>query len=216
MSSGITADRPVAGTRPFMYWSHSGVPAGGAFHAAVNSGGFYKNVRATLQTVAALHASGTDVALVRVGVPLGRDMRRLAARTGIAAHVKELGHPKDAELSSIYGAVDALIFPSLHEGFGLPVLEAMACGTPVVASDISALDELLGGAGLMAPPRDAHALAAAVDQLLSSQGVADRLRIAGLARAQSFTWQRVVDDYRRLYIDVVRSADEHDGVPMTA
>jgi glycosyltransferase involved in cell wall biosynthesis len=182
----------------------------------VNSGGFYKNVPATLQTVATLRASGTDVALVRVGVPLGRDMRRLAARKGIAAHVKELGRPSDAELCSIYGAVDALIFPSLHEGFGLPVLEAMACGTPVVASDISALDELLGGAGLMAPPHDAHALAAAVDQVLSSQGVAERLRTAGLVRAQSFTWERVVEDYRRLYMDVLRGAEGRDGVTMTA
>ena len=178
----------------------------------VSSGGFYKNVRATLQTVAALRASGREVALVRVGQPANREMRRLAARLGIAAYVKELGHPTDAELVSIYGAVDALIFPSLREGFGLPVLEAMACGTPVVASDISALNELLGGAGLIAPPHDTHALAAAVDQVLTVPDVAERLRAAGLARAQSFGWQRVIDDYRRLYFDVaqgrVRSKDE--------
>ncbi|MEO6858658.1 MAG: glycosyltransferase family 1 protein [Solirubrobacteraceae bacterium] len=182
----------------------------------VSSGGFYKNVPATLRTMAALRSSGTDVALVRVGYPLRQDQRELASRLGLAAHVKELGRPDDAELTTIYGAVDALIFPSLHEGFGLPVIEAMACGTPVVASNITALDEVLGGAGLMAPPNDIHALAAAVDQILSSPAAADRLRSAGLARAQSFQWQRVVDDYRRLYTEVVQAADEHDPVQLTA
>jgi glycosyltransferase involved in cell wall biosynthesis len=172
----------------------------------VNTGGFYKNVPATLLTVAELRASGTDVGLARVGVALSREMRQLAADLGIVAHIKELGRPGDAELCSIYGAVDALIFPSLHEGFGLPVLEAMACGTPVVASDIRALEELLAGAGLIAPPHDAHALASAVYQVLSSPEVAERLRAAGLARAQSFAWKRVVDDYRQLYVDVLRAS----------
>jgi glycosyltransferase involved in cell wall biosynthesis len=172
----------------------------------VSSGGFYKNVRATLQTVSTLRAAGTDVALIRVGAPLGRDMRELADRTGIAPYVEELGHPTDSELVSIYGAADALIFPSLREGFGLPVLEAMACGTPVVTSDIDALNELLDGAGLTAPPHDTQALAAAVDQVLTAPGVAERLRAAGLARAELFSWQRVIDDYRRLYTDVADNA----------
>jgi glycosyltransferase involved in cell wall biosynthesis len=168
----------------------------------VDTGGFRKNVPATLRTLAVLRASGTDIALARVGVALNQNMRQLAANLGVAAHVKELGRPRDVELCAMYGAVDALIFPSLHEGFGLPVLEAMACGTPVVASNIGALDELLDGSGLTAPPDDIEGFAAAVRDIVSSPALADRLSTAGLARAQSFTWQRVVEDYRRLYLEV--------------
>ncbi|MGH3607909.1 MAG: glycosyltransferase family 4 protein [Pseudonocardiaceae bacterium] len=182
----------------------------------VSSGGFYKNVPGTLRTVANLRGSGTDVCLVRVGMPLNAEMRRLAERLGVAAHVRELGRPDDIALNAIYGAVDALLFPSLHEGFGLPVLEAMACGTPVVASNISALQELLGGAGVTAPPHDVQALATAVEQVLSDQALADRLRTAGLARARSFRWQRVVDDYRQLYFDVLRSDGRRDLASMSA
>jgi glycosyltransferase involved in cell wall biosynthesis len=82
------------------------------------------------------------------------------------------------------------VFPSLYEGFGLPVLEAMARGVPVACSDASSLPEVAGDAALMFDPHDARAIAAAVDRVLRDEALRARLRERGLARAQEFTWER--------------------------
>jgi glycosyltransferase involved in cell wall biosynthesis len=83
-----------------------------------------------------------------------------------------------------------LVYPSLYEGFGLPPLEAMACGTPVIASDSTAVPEAVGQAALTVDPRDAEALASAMAQLLEMSSLRDSLRQAGIERAGAFSWKR--------------------------
>lgn len=101
--------------------------------------------------------------------------------------VQELGHVPDDELPGLYAGARAFVLPSRYEGFGLPVLEAMACGTPVVAADATALPETCGGAALLAAPGDPRAFADALDAALADP---EPLRARGLARAARFSWER--------------------------
>jgi alpha-1,3-rhamnosyl/mannosyltransferase len=88
----------------------------------------------------------------------------------------------------VYSAAGCFVFPSLHEGFGLPALEAMACGTPVIASNRSSLPEVVGDAGLLVDPADAAAIAGAIGRLQDDAALNARLCTDGLARASGFTW----------------------------
>ena len=99
-----------------------------------------------------------------------------------------LGYVPEAELPALYAGAAALAMPSLYEGFGMPCVEAMACGTPVVASDRAALPEACGGAALHADPEDPDAFAAALIRAVGSER--ERLRAAGLERVRTLTWER--------------------------
>jgi glycosyltransferase involved in cell wall biosynthesis len=118
-----------------------------------------------------------------------RGLLPLAERLGIASRLRFLPTVTGLELVSLLQSAQALIQPSLVEGFGIPVLEAMACGCPVVASDTPALVEVMGGAGLNAAVGSSAALARALIQL-HTPGLADKLREKGLARARDFSWER--------------------------
>jgi glycosyltransferase involved in cell wall biosynthesis len=132
-----------------------------------------------------------DVRLVFAGpTPDGRAdvLRGLAARLGIGDRLQILGAVDDARLSALYRAADLLCMPSLDEGFGLPVLEAMSVGLPVVASDIPALRELGGDAAVFVPAGDAQAVASALSRVLEDSALRVQLAGAGEARAAQFTW----------------------------
>jgi glycosyltransferase involved in cell wall biosynthesis len=101
-----------------------------------------------------------------------------------------------------YNAAAALAYPSLYEGFGLPPLESMACGTPVVCANTSSLPEVVADAGLLVDPRDDAGLAEALGRLTEDASLRERLREAGLARARLFSW----DDVARRTVDVYRAA----------
>jgi glycosyltransferase involved in cell wall biosynthesis len=113
-----------------------------------------------------------------------------------------LGFVADADLPALYSAADLFAFPSFYEGFGLPPLEAMACGTPVVVSDAASLPEVVGDAGLTVPAADTDALAEAIGQALLDEALRARLTAAGLARAATFGWpaaaERLLEVYRRV------------------
>jgi hypothetical protein len=103
-------------------------------------------------------------------------------------HVRWLGYVAEQELVSLYAGAELFVYPSRFEGFGLPVVEAMACGTPVVASDVPALREVGGDAALFVPPGQPAALAAAMSRLLGDPAAARAARAAGLDRARGFSW----------------------------
>jgi glycosyltransferase involved in cell wall biosynthesis len=117
-------------------------------------------------------------------------LRDRAAALGVAETVSVIGYVPEPALRALYAGATAFIFPSLGEGFGLPLLEAMACGTPVVTSDRSALPEVAGGAALTVDPTDTAALATAIEQVLSDPGLREGLRRRGSERVRTFTWAR--------------------------
>lgn len=139
-----------------------------------------------------------------VFVQRGRGARRLAARAralGVAARVRFLAQVGAAELVALFAHAQALLQPSRMEGFGLPALEAMSAGCPVVASDTPALVEVLGGAGLHAPVGDVRATAAAIRAVQDPVRRAE-LRAAGLERAAEFDWERTARTTLEVYEEV--------------
>jgi glycosyltransferase involved in cell wall biosynthesis len=113
-----------------------------------------------------------------------------------------LGFVADEDLPTLYSAADVFAFPSFYEGFGLPPLEAMACGTPVVVSDAASLPEVVGDAGLSVPAEDTDALADALERALLDDPLRARLRTDGLARAATFTWSAAAEALLAVYRQV--------------
>ena len=119
------------------------------------------------------------------------ELRERAAALGVGADVRFLGWVSEEELEGLWALARAFVFASLYEGFGLPVLEAMARGVPVACSNASSLPEVAGDAALMFDPYDERAIAAALETLLlQDEPTRARVRAHGLARAQQFSWQR--------------------------
>ncbi len=112
------------------------------------------------------------------------------ARLGLADRVRFLDFIDDAHLPGVYNLARAFVYPSLYEGFGLPALEAMACGTPVITADVSSLPEVAGDAAVLVDPLDLDAI---VGGILRALGDAGRLRAAGPAQARRFSWERAAD-----------------------
>jgi alpha-1,3-rhamnosyl/mannosyltransferase len=135
-------------------------------------------------------------ALALVG-PRGWDDEEVLAAAR-AAGVRLLGRVGDAQLHALYANATAFAYPSLYEGFGLPVLEAMAAGAPVLTSLSSSLPEVAGDAALLVDPRDTAAIAAGLERLLRDAGLRERLRVAGRARAAAFSWERTARETHAL------------------
>ena len=139
-----------------------------------------KNLGALLSAARALAADGVEIAVA------GGHRPQFAAERGLET-LRLLGRVPDAHLPGLYAGAEAFALPSHYEGFGLPVLEAMASGTPVVAADTSALPETCGGAARLVPP-DGEAFREALVALLGDAAERERLRAAGLRRAAQFSW----------------------------
>jgi glycosyltransferase involved in cell wall biosynthesis len=127
-----------------------------------------------------------------------------------AAGVRLTGRVAPEHLPALYRRAALLVYPSLYEGFGLPVLEAMACGTPVVASSTTSLPEVVGDAALMVDPTDVAALSAAMERALLDEALRTQLRMRGLARARQFNWAKTAG----LILDSLRAVTP--GAPRPA
>jgi glycosyltransferase involved in cell wall biosynthesis len=110
-----------------------------------------------------------------------------------------LGRVSDERLAELYRGARCLVYPSLYEGFGIPVLEAMACGTPVVTSAGGATEEVAGGAAVLIDPLDPASIAAGIEEAVSRR---DELAALGVERARAFTWERVAAETREVYAQV--------------
>jgi glycosyltransferase involved in cell wall biosynthesis len=139
-----------------------------------------------------------DAVLALVG-PRGWDDDATLASARAAGSVRLLGHVPDDDLPALYAGSACFAYPSLYEGFGLPVLEAMAAGSPVVTSSISSLPEVAGDAALLVDPRDEPAITRALERLLADPVLAQELCARGRARAAMFSWERfATETLRRL------------------
>jgi glycosyltransferase involved in cell wall biosynthesis len=117
----------------------------------------------------------------------------------MASEVVFTGYVPDDDLPFLYNGADLFVYPSLYEGFGLPPLEAMACGCPTVTSDSSSLPEVVGDAGLIVNPNSSADLVEAMARVLMEPGLAEALRNKGLARAARFSWDRCVQETLDIY-----------------
>jgi glycosyltransferase involved in cell wall biosynthesis len=187
--------RPV----PARLHERYGLPEGNRYLLYVGSEDPRKNLGTLLRALAIVRSELPDVALLKVGrAHFARERRRLldlADELGIVPAVHFLDEVPEDDLPSLYNLADLCVMPSLYEGFGFPVLEAMACGTPVVALEAASLPELAGDAGLLVQPgAEATAgLARAAIQVLADPALSQRLRRAGLHRAAAFAWYRTTD-----------------------
>jgi glycosyltransferase involved in cell wall biosynthesis len=144
-----------------------------------------------------------DLMLVGPEGWLTRELEATLARLQLGDRVRLTGYVADAELPLWYAAAAAFVFPSFYEGFGLPVLEAMACGAPVITSNVSALPEVAGDAALLVNPDDEAALAEAILRVVTDPGLAATFRERGLKRARHFTWQRTAIETVAAYREVL-------------
>ena len=144
------------------------------------------------------------VSLVLAGIDrgIGGGLCAIAAEADAPEAVVQLGPVSETLLLMLYKCAAALVYPSLYEGFGLPVLEAMACGTPVIASRAASIPEVVGNAGILLDPLDVRAWTDAIVNVVNDDDRRGQLRSAGLARASEFTWARTA----RLTLDVYRQA----------
>jgi alpha-1,3-rhamnosyl/mannosyltransferase len=163
----------------------------------------HKNVAGLLEAFrVARERFGIPHELHLVGMPgtgAGRVQRSLADAMASGLPVRALGFVDDATLRAEYEGASLLAFVPLVEGFGLPPLEAMALGVPVVASAVSSVPEVCGDAALLVEPRDASAVAVAMGRALTEPALAERLRCTGRARAGLFTWEATARATREVY-----------------
>jgi glycosyltransferase involved in cell wall biosynthesis len=152
---------------------------------AVSSLSRHKNLEAVFAAMRLLSPDGSDYVLAGAANP-----RVFGTSDGAPRQMVHLGYVADPELRALYEHAACLVYPSRYEGFGLPPLEAMACGCPVIAANTSALPEVCGDAALYVDPEDPHQLAAAIRRVLSEEGLGEKLRRRGLERAKHWTWTR--------------------------
>lgn len=174
-------------------------PAGGPFLLHVGSGLTRKNREGVLATFAAARRSRPDLRLVFAGEALTGETAALAAQPGVAGRVVSLVEPTDATVEALYSRALALVFPSRFEGFGWPVIEAQACGCPVVCGDTPALAEVAGEGAFVAGPDDTERFAAHLLRLAADPAERARWVERGYANAARFHTDRMLDAYVNLY-----------------
>jgi glycosyltransferase involved in cell wall biosynthesis len=164
-----------------------------------------KNLPRLLEAYAQLRRWSEQWTMVIVGArkwkyaPIFETVQRL----GLEPYVDFTGYVEEEDLPALYNGADLFVFPSLYEGFGLPVLEAMACGTPVVTSNTSSLPEVAGDAALLVDPYDVEEIAAAMRSILEDEALAADLRERGLVRAKEFSWKRTARETIAVYEKVL-------------
>jgi glycosyltransferase involved in cell wall biosynthesis len=169
-----------------------------------------KNARALLHAYTWVYSAlGDDYPLVMAGNLPAKDTsffpdpRRIAAELNVADAVRFPGWVEEVDKAALYSAARVFAFPSLYEGFGLPVLEAMACGTPVVTSNAASLPELAGAAAFQIDPDDPRRLGGAIIALCTQEDLHAEMREKGLAQAAQFTWEKTARETLAAYRHVL-------------
>ena len=183
----------------------------------------HKNLERLIEAFHLVRERGLDhVKLVITGDDISKyaALRRAVHQHKLHKYVRFLGYLPEGTLAAMYRLASVFVFPSLYEGFGLPPLEAMASGTPVVTSNVSSLPEVAGDAAILVDPYDPSAIADGICRVLTDDALADDLRRRGLARARQFSWETSVQRVREIYREVgalspapVAARPRTDGAP---
>ena len=139
-------------------------------------------------------------------------IRAAAAQSPFAPDIRFLGFVANEELPDLYRAAEAFVYPSLYEGFGMPPIEAMACGCPVISSDCGSLGEVVGSAAALVNPDDTNSIATQLTLLATDAALRRRLRAAGLEQAKKFDWRRTAGETLAIYTRVVRNVESFSAV----
>lgn len=161
-----------------------------------------KNLARLLQAWKLVSPLHPDTSLVLVGA--ASHVFRDAGLHNLPSSVMATGYVAEDQLAAVYGGAQVLVFPSLYEGFGLPVLEAMACGTPVMTSNVTSMPEVAGDAALLVDPYSEESMADGLQKLLSDAPLRAQLAARGLARAKEFTWDRTAATTWKLLHETAR------------
>jgi glycosyltransferase involved in cell wall biosynthesis len=159
----------------------------------------HKNLHGLIRAIAMLGETAAQLVLPGSPNDYERELRSLASELGVEGRVHFPGWMSDADLEDLFGVATCFVLPSFQEGFGLPVLEAMARGVPVVCSDTSSLPEVAGDAALYFDPADERSIATQLRRLLSDDGLARDLAVRGKLRCEQFTWRRTAELTLRSY-----------------
>ena len=166
----------------------------------------HKNLERLIEAFHYVRSQGrSELELLIIGDEIGKlqALRRAVHRYNLHRYVRFHGFVADRTLAVLYRLASVFVFPSLYEGFGLPPLEAMASGTPVVTSNVSSLPEVVGDAAVLVDPYDPQAIADGILQVLHSSHLRAELKQRGFARVQAFSWDRSVRRVREVYEEVV-------------
>jgi glycosyltransferase involved in cell wall biosynthesis len=166
-----------------------------------------KNLPGTLRALARLRGRVPHHLVIagRPSIKAGGEMAWID-RLGLGDRVRMLGWIPNQDLAALYSLADAFVFPSRWEGFGIPIMEAMACGCPVVTSSAGSCPEVAGDAGLVVDPDDDAAIAGAIERVVTRPEVAADLRRRGLERSRRFTWERTA-------LETLDVLEEAAGIP---
>lgn len=168
-----------------------------------------KNLHRLIEAFIVLKRKGYPHILVIGGSVMGcpSDLRHIISHGNLQRDIRFTGYVTKEDLVDMYNAAEIFVFPSLYEGFGIPPLEAMACGTPVVVSNTSSLPEVVGDAGRLIDPTDSKKLAAALEEILLDEGYRDELSRKGIARSKMFSWEKTGRETWKVYEEIVKSGE---------
>ena len=169
----------------------------------------HKNLVRLIEAFDLLRQRGfDDMKLLIIGDEISKlpALRRAVHAHKLHKHVRFLGYLPDETLAILYRLAAVFVFPSLYEGFGLPPLEAMASGTPVVTSNVSSLPEVTGDAAVLVDPYKVESIVEGIERVLTDEALRERLRTRGIARAREFSWEQSVARTRELYLEVAGGA----------
>ncbi len=193
--------QPLGGEVVVRLRQSHGLPQGYILNVGINKP--HKNLVRLVEAFAKVK-TGRKLVLAGREDPRYRGAQEVVERLGLQERVVFLGEVPEEELPALYNGAMLFIFPSLYEGFGLPVLEAMACGVPVVCSNSSSLPEIAGQAALMVDPFDVDALSKAIERVLQDDALRITMREEGLKRAAQFPWERTARETLAAYSEALK------------
>lgn len=170
----------------------------------VGSNNFRKNVSGILTAVDLLKSQGIPVHFWKVGTDFNQEQKQFIQSHGLTSCVTYLGQPDKTDLIEIYNAADCLMAPSFYEGFGLTILESMACGTPVITANVTAMPEVAGNAAILVDPTNIEAIANAALYLYGHPDECASLSQKGLDHVREFTWELTAEQVAQVYEQVMQ------------